>query len=82
MNASRNHYLFGGLFFAIGVYQLIVGDWSEFWLYAAAGSAFVVTALSGEPRLQRHRKPLAIISWLLILGTGILFLFMLQFRYL
>lgn len=82
MKSSRSQYIFGALFFAIGIYQLAVRDMAEFSLYAVAGSAFIVNALSMEPRFQRHKKALAIVSWLLIFATGLIFLFMLQFKYL
>jgi hypothetical protein len=82
MKKLSNHYLFGGLFIAIGIYQLVIKDYLEFYLYALAGVTFIINALSMEPRLASYKKPLVIISWLLIAVTGILFLWMLQFKYL
>lgn len=82
MKSTKSQYIFGALFFAIGIYQLAIGDLAEFSLYAAGGSAFIVNALSLEPRMARHKKTLAIVSWLLIFVTGALFLYMLQFKYL
>ena len=82
MNAQTRQYLFGLIFFAVGIYQLTVKDYLEFGLYALAGMSFIVNALSLEPRLLRQKKPLAIASWVLIISTGTLFLYLLQFKYL
>lgn len=82
MNARTRQYLFGLLFIGVGTYQLVVGDLLEFSLYALAGAAFIVNALTMEPRLRGYRKPLVIVSWILIGGTGVLFLYLLQFKYL
>jgi hypothetical protein len=77
----NTQYIFGGLFILIGIYQLVIKDYMEFFLYALAGVTFIVNRLSMEPRFIAHKKPLAILSWLLIFGTGILFLWMLQFKH-
>ena len=82
MNAKTRQYLFGLIFVAIGIYQLIIEDYLEFALYALAGVAFIVNALTLEPRLLNYKKPLVIVSWVLIGATGILFLYLLQFKYL
>ena len=82
MNAKTRQYLFGLIFVAIGIYQLIIEDYLEFALYAMAGVAFIVNALTLEPRLLNYKKPLVIVSWVLIGATGILFLYLLQFKYL
>lgn len=81
MRSQSNQYLFGSIFFAVAVYQFFVKDYLEFSLYALAGTTFVVNALSLEPRLADYRKPLAIVSWVLIFATGILFLYLLQFKF-
>lgn len=81
MNARTRQYLFGVIFFAVGIYQLSVNDLLEFSLYGLAGASFVVNALTLEPRLQTVKKPLVIFSWILIISTGILFLYLLQFKY-
>ena len=82
MNAKSRQYLFGLLFVAFGVYQLIVEDMLEFSLYGMAGASFIVNAMTMEPALSMYKKPLVVASWLLIGATGILFLYMLQFKYL
>jgi hypothetical protein len=82
MNAHTRQYLFGIIFLAVGIYQLYIKDLLEFSLYGLAGLAFIVNALTMEPRLISFKKPLVIVSWLLIGATGILFLYLLQFKYL
>jgi hypothetical protein len=82
MNARTRQYLFGVIFFGVGVYQLSVRDLLEFSLYGLAGASFVVNALTLEPKLEKVKKPLVIFSWILIGLTGILFLYLLQFKYL
>ena len=82
MNAKNRQYLFGLIFLAVGIYQFTIKDWLEFSLYSLAGLAFIVNSLTMEPRLLRYKKPLVIVSWVLIIATGILFLYLLQFKYL
>lgn len=82
MNAQTRQYLFGLIFIAVGIYQASIGDVLEFSLYGLAGAAFIINALTLEPRLLAYKKPLVIISWILIGATGILFLYLLQFKYL
>ena len=82
MSPKNRQYLFGLLFLGVGIYQLAVNDLLEFSLYALAGASFIVNALTLEPRLLAYKKPMVIVSWILIGATGILFLYMLQFKYL
>lgn len=82
MSPKNRQYLFGLLFLGVGVYQLVVNDLLEFSLYTLAGTSFIVNALTLEPGLFAYKKPLVIVSWILIGATGILFLYMLQFKYL
>jgi hypothetical protein len=82
MNARTPQYLFGLIFIGVGIYQLTIEDYLEFALYALAGAAFIVNALTLEPRFVSYKKPLVIASWILIAATGILFLYLLQFKYL
>jgi hypothetical protein len=81
MNSYRRQYLFGGLFLAFGIYQAVVGDWLEFALYGVAGLAFIINAATFEPKLFEYKKPLVITTWLFIGATGLLFLYLLQFKY-
>jgi hypothetical protein len=74
-------YLFGLIFLGVGIYEFTIGDHLEMSLYSAAGLSFIVNALTMEPRLMRYKKPLVIASWVLIIATGILFLYLLQFKY-
>ena len=81
MNAQTRQYLFGLIFVAVGVYQLVIKDYLEFALYAVAGAAFILNALAMEPRLIAYKKPLSIVTWIFIAATGIIFLYVLQFKY-
>jgi len=82
MNARTRHYLFGLIFVGVGIYYGVSRDYLELALYGMAGSAFIVNALTMEKKLVSLKKPLVIVSWLLIITTGILFLYLLQFKYL
>ncbi|HEY5746764.1 MAG TPA: hypothetical protein VIU12_11845 [Chryseolinea sp.] len=82
MNARTRQYLFGFIFFAVGIYQLTRHDALEASLYMAAGTAFVFNSLAMEPRLIAYKKGLAIVTWVLIIGTGLLLLWLVQFKYL
>lgn len=81
MDTHRRLYIFGGALLAIGFYQIYKNDLLEFSLYGLAGLAFIVNALTNEPSLIKFRKPLVIASWILILATGIIFLYVLQFKF-
>jgi hypothetical protein len=50
-------------------------------LYATAGLAFVVNATTFESKLERFRKGLVILSWVLIIATGLLLLYLIQFKW-
>ncbi len=83
MSSSRtNHYWFGLAFIALGIYYVVQRDYLEFSLYLCAGMTFIVNAFTMSPAAAPYRKPLVIITWLLIGVSGILFLYMLQFKYL
>lgn len=81
MGSRSGQYVFALIFMAVGIYQLVAEDYLEFALYTLAGTTFVVNALSLDPRLRTYKKPLAIASWMLIIATGLLFLYLLQFKY-
>ena len=82
MGAQRRQYFFGLIFIAVAVYQLTKNDVLEFSLYCVAGAAFIFNSLTLEPKLAQYKKPLVAISWILIVASGILFLYLLQFKYL
>ena len=82
MRSLTRQYLFGLIFIGVGIYQLIIKDYLEFALYATAGLAFIFNALTFEPKLIVYKKALVVTSWVLIGATGILFLYLLQFKYL
>ena len=82
MKGHSRLYLFAALFMAVGIYQMVKNDIMEFSLYALAAAAFILNALSLEPRLASYKKSLSIAGWIFIAITGILFLYLLQFKYL
>lgn len=82
MKFLNRQYLFALIAMGAGVYQMIKGDVVEASLYLFFGSAFIFNALASEPRLQQYKKLLAIITWVLIIVTGLLFLWVIQFKYL
>jgi hypothetical protein len=82
MNSTRRQYLFGLIFLAFGIYQAVVKDYLECSLYCIAGLAFIVNAMTFEPKLFQYKKLLVVATWILIASTGILFLYLLQFKYL
>ena len=81
MNSTQRQYLFGLIFIGVGVYQLTVGDYLEFSLYVLAGFSFIVNGLTFEPKVEAYKKILVTISWVLIIATGILFLYLVQFKW-
>ena len=82
MNARQRQYLFGILFIGFGIYQLVKNDGLEAVLYMTAGAAFIFNTVATEPSLLRFKKPLVVVTWMLIIATGLLFLWLLQFKYL
>ena len=82
MNARTRQSLFGVIFLAFGIYQLVQRDRLEASLYMIAGAAFIFNTLAVEPRLSAYKRLLVIVTWVLIVGTGILFLYLLQFKFL
>jgi hypothetical protein len=82
MNSVQRQYIFGLIFIGFGVYQAINNrDYLEFSLYVSAGLAFIANALTFEPKLEPHKKTLVTIAWILIISTGILLLYLIQFKW-
>lgn len=81
MNSVQRQYLFGLIFMGVAVYQLAVKDYLEFSLYAVAGASFIVNALTLEPKLLTYKKSLVMLSWILIITTGLLLLYLIQFKW-
>jgi hypothetical protein len=81
MNAQSRQYLFGLIFLAFGIYQATLTEYVEFALYSGAGMAFIFNALVNESRLQEYRKLLIMITWGLIISTGVLFLYLLRYKF-
>jgi hypothetical protein len=82
MDSRVRQYLFGLIFFAFGVYEFMKNDPMEASVYLTAGTAFITNNLISEPRLQHLRKLLVTITWVLIIAASIIFLYVLQFKFL
>lgn len=82
MNSHKQFYLWGAALIAFGAYNLYQGDAFEFALYALAGVTFIINALPYQPALLPYRRILVIASWIFIFATAVLFLYMLQFKFL
>ena len=81
MSPSIRQYIFGSLFFAFGMYYMIKRDYVEGSLYCLAGLSFIFNTLTTEPSLSPYKKRLVIVTWVLIIITAIVFLWVLQFKY-
>lgn len=81
MNSVQRQYLFGLIFMGVGIYQFTLHDYIEFSLYVVAGLAFIVNGLTFEPKLESYKKKLVMLSWALIIASGILFLYLVQFKW-
>ncbi len=75
------HYLFGVVFFGLGIYHLWIRDYLDASLYCMAGLAFIVNAMTTEPKLAAYKKVLVIVTWILIISSSVIFLYLIQERY-
>lgn len=75
MNSLTRQYLFGAIFMAVGFYQAFQHHYLECTLYITAGLAFAVNALSLQPQLEKYKKMLGMVSWMLIIVAGVLFFY-------
>jgi len=82
MDSRTRQYLFGLIFFAFGVYEFTKSDPLEASVYLSAGLAFICNNLVSEPRLYEYKKMLVTLTWVLIIAAGIIFLYVLQFKFL
>ena len=82
MNSHLRQYLFGLVFFGFGVYEFKKNDPLEASVYLIAGLAFIFNNLVSEPKFHAHRKTLVAITWILIIAASIVFLYVLQFKFL
>jgi hypothetical protein len=82
MDSQTRQYVFGAIFIAVGGYQFYISEFLEFSMYVCAGSAFVFNALINEPKLQAHKKPLVVITWILIAAATLLFFYLLRYKFL
>lgn len=81
MSSLIRQYIFGAFFILFGVYQFTKSDYLEVALYFMAGAAFIFNALAKEHKLENFKTILVIITWSLILGAGVIFLYVLQFKF-
>ena len=81
MSTAKWQYLLGTVFIVFGIYQLTMKDYLEFLLYSVAGLSFIVNTLTLEPKLVSYKKNLVVVSWILIITTGLLFFYMIQFKW-
>ena len=82
MDSRTRQYLFGLIFFAFGVYEFMKNDPLEAAVYLSAGLAFICNNLVSEPRLFQYKKILVTLTWVIIFAAGIIFLYVLQFKFL
>jgi hypothetical protein len=82
MDSRIRQYLFGLIFFGFGVYEFKKNDPLEASVYLLAGLAFIFNNLISEPKLSGYRKFLVTITWILIIAASIVFLYILQFKFL
>jgi hypothetical protein len=82
MDSRMRQYLFGLIFFGFGVYEFKKNDPLEASVYLTAGLAFIFNNLVSEPRLYNYKRTLVIITWILIIAASVIFLYVLQFKFL
>lgn len=82
MNSRIRQYLFGLVFFGFGVYEFRKNDPLEASVYLIAGLAFIFNNLVSEPKFYAYQKALVTITWILIIAASIVFLYVLQFKFL
>ena len=78
MNYLLRQYLFGAVFLAAGLYQVIRTHYLEAAFYGFTGAAFITYALVREPKLAALKLPLLILAWVFILTAGTLFFYVLK----
>jgi hypothetical protein len=81
LNSVQRQYVFGAILIAFSIYQATIKDYLEVALYAAAGLAFVINAMTFEHKLNSYKKYLVMLAWAFIAATGLLFLYMIQFKW-
>jgi hypothetical protein len=81
MDSIKRQYLFALIFVGVGIYQATIKDYLEFSLYAIAGVAFILNALSLEPKLVKVKKSLVVATWVFMIIAAVLFLYLLQFKF-
>jgi drug/metabolite transporter (DMT)-like permease len=82
MDRRIRQYGFAAIFLAVGIYFIVKQDFLEGSLYCLAGLAFLLNTLVNEAALQPYKSILTVITWALIIITALVFLWVIQFKYL
>lgn len=78
MKKISTQYIISLVILAFALYQLTLPDYWEFSLYFFAGLSFLVMGMIKSKNFDKYLKVLTILSWILIILTGFLFLFMVR----
>jgi hypothetical protein len=81
MSGGRRLYLYGAALFAVGIYQVVQKDLLESSLYFCAALTFALNGMTSEPSFAAYKKALTIASWIFIIATAVLFLYLMQFKF-
>lgn len=73
-------YLVGVIFLLLALYKLSEGVRFEGTLYLLMGFAFIVMGVINNKIWVQHEKLLTIISWVLIITSCLMFLYLIQFN--
>ncbi len=74
---GNTQYLIALASIGFSVFQYIEGDNREFALYLSLGLAFAILGLSREDHFRKY-KWLPALSWIFVIATAIIFLFVLR----
>ena len=71
-------YLIGAVLVAFSIYQMFRNELWEFALYSVTGAAFITMGLIKDKMFPRYNKLLEKLSWILILLSGFLLIFLIR----
>lgn len=78
MKKLSTQYFVATLLLAFAAYQLWLPDYWEFSLYATTGLAFLVMGMIKSKDFMKYHKALTILSWVFILLSVFLLLFLVR----
>lgn len=81
MPGGRRLYIYASLLAVVGIYQVVQKDLLESSLYFCAGLTFALNGMTNEPKLAAWKKVLVVFSWIFIVATAVLFLYLMQFKF-